>query len=74
MDHRMELTIDCIECQQPQVLKVRAQDLENFKAGKGHVQTIFPYLLPAEREMLLSRICGSCWDRMFKYEDDDDDI
>lgn len=71
MDRRIVVAIDCVECQQQQLLKVRPDDLEKYQAGAGHVQDIFPYLLPSEREVLLSRICGDCWDRMFDTGDEE---
>ena len=70
MNQMMDLTIRCVECLGGQTISVKANDLERFKSGKGNIQDIFPYLIPSEREMLLSRICGGCWDKMFEDKDD----
>lgn len=71
MNHKMDLTIRCVECQTPQTVSIKPGDFEKYKTGHGNIQDIFPYLLPAEREMLMSRICGDCWDRMFADHDED---
>jgi len=67
-----ELTINCVQCRKPQTIKVKDDDIERFKTGNGHIQAIFPYLLPAEREMFLSRICGNCWEELFIKDADDE--
>ena len=45
-------------------LKVAVADLERYLAGE-HVQRAFPYLTPGQREMLLSGLCGDCFDKLF---------
>ena len=70
MDDRITVAIPCVECHRPQEIKIRPGDVERYKAGEGSVQSVFPYLTASEREMFLSRICGTCWDRLFKEEDD----
>ncbi len=33
------------------------------------IQEAMPHLTSAERELLISRTCGVCWDKMFPEED-----
>lgn len=47
-------------------LMVRPEDVEEFYGNsRRHIQDIFDYLTPAEREMFQSGICGECWSRLF---------
>ena len=49
---------------------VRPQDLVARENG-ALVQDAFPYLTASEREMFISRLCGTCWDEIFGGEDDE---
>lgn len=59
----------CYQCGKPQEVIVDDAALRKFRAG-GFAQDCFPALPPAEREFLISGICGACWDEMF-YEEDE---
>jgi hypothetical protein len=65
----IELKITCIMCQKVHFINVSPEALNNYKNGM-HVQTAFPELEPWKREMLLSRICNTCWDELFPEEDE----
>jgi len=39
-----------------------------WKAGKGHIQNVLGDLSSDVREMLISGICPSCWDKTFGME------
>ena len=38
---------------------------EYMSPNRRHIQQIFPYLSPAERELLISHTCEKCWNKMF---------
>jgi len=59
----------CYSCKEPQVVHTIASDAIKFRDG-GFAQDCFPYLPAAEREFLISGICGKCWDEMFGGEED----
>lgn len=54
------VVVRCIRCKKLEKLSVNSSDLEDFKAGKGYVQSLFPYLNPAERDVLVTRFCLNC--------------
>lgn len=64
-----QLTVKCISCKQDQSVKVKEKDLKEYSNG-AHAQHAFPYLSADERELLISGICGSCFDKMFEDEDE----
>ena len=43
---------------------VGSDDLEDYQ-NEELIQNAFPYLTPDERELIISRICGKCFDKMF---------
>lgn len=61
----------CYSCNKPQEVGVWPDDLEKFRSGV-FAQDCFHYLPPAEREFLISGICGACWDEMFVGFDEDE--
>lgn len=67
-------TIPCPQCGKSTEIEVQAVDLRRYNQG-AHIQEAFPYLSAADRERLLSGICGDCFDTLFLYteEDLDDD-
>lgn len=49
---------------------MESEDLRRWKSGVL-VQKAFPYLKPAERELLISGFCDSCFESMFGDEEED---
>ena len=71
-ERNYELKVSCRRCKKTHTLKVRVEDYMTFDSpNRPHIQDIFPYLSPAERELLISGICPICWDEMFGGEDDE---
>lgn len=59
------VTTFCVNCDKEYVLNVNSEDLEKWETTNIFVQDAFSYLTPAERELLISGICGTCFDKMF---------
>lgn len=55
---------ECKSCKKEYKLEVTKQQLEMRKAGM-HIQDAFPHLSANDRELLMSGICGNCFDKMF---------
>lgn len=55
----------CLDCRKTYDIKVFAEDVIKYKNG-AFVQDAFPYLSDDEREILVSKTCGPCFDKMFK--------
>ena len=71
-ERNYELKVSCRMCKKTHSMKVRVEDYFLFDSpNRPHIQTIFPYLSPAERELLLSQTCEECWNKMFRGEDDE---
>jgi hypothetical protein len=58
------LQVSCKGCGSSHTLMVNATDVANWEMGE-YIQDAMPYLSADERELLISRTCGSCWDEMF---------
>ena len=59
------LEVRCKECAADHVIFVRMSDYINWKNDKGFIQDLMSYLSDSDRELLISGICGDCFDRMF---------
>lgn len=67
-ERNYEIRVTCVHCKREFVLKVRVQDYLLFDMpNRPHIQDIFPYLTPAERELLISHTCNECWQKMFSF-------
>lgn len=65
----VNIKVTCHICGKSYLITVERSDYELYASGKGHIQDIFPYLSPSDRELLISQTCRECWDEMFKYFD-----
>lgn len=71
-ERNYEMRVSCRLCKKTYTLKVRVEDYITFDSPfRPHIQDIFPYLTPAERELLISGTCDECWNKMFGGEDDE---
>ena len=62
--NEIELGSVCPSCKTLVKVKVKYVDYVKYCDG-ALAQVAFPYLQPAEREVLISGICPKCWDKMF---------
>jgi hypothetical protein len=59
----IELSVNCINCEESSVFKVGESDFTAWKSGKK-IDLAFPYLTVEERETVCSLVCGTCFDTM----------
>lgn len=66
-DRKMSLTKACVRCKKRYQLRVNSKDHDRWLEGE-HIQDVMPYLTAGERELLISGICGPCYDKLFPEE------
>lgn len=65
-----EIITQCPICGKQHKVLVREEDWELYNSpDRPRVQDIFPYLSPAERELLITGIDDECFNKMFGGED-----
>ena len=64
----MEISCKCRICKEERIVKVSEQSLKLWKSGM-HIQDAMPEVSVDDREMLMSQICPTCWDRLFGEEE-----
>lgn len=57
-------TRKCIECGELKTVEVNEGDYNDWLNGEL-IQQVMPYLTADERELLMSGICGTCFDEIF---------
>ena len=62
------LKVKCVTCGKVHTIRVNESDYVHYYKGEP-VQFAFPYLSANERELLISNICGKCYDEMFKEDE-----
>lgn len=65
--------VRCAICGTLYTIMYNRQDMVDWLSGQGFIQDIMPYLSDAERELLISRTCGSCFDEMFPAKLDNEE-
>ncbi len=60
--------VRCTFCGETITILCPQEGYEKWKAGEGHIQNLMPELTPGERELLISRTCEPCFDRLCKEE------
>jgi hypothetical protein len=66
-----ELYRTCKKCRKVIPVVVREEDYIKRLAG-AFIQDAYPYLTAAQRELFVSGICGTCWDKMFSSDDEEE--
>lgn len=65
-----EVKVKCDMCKIDHVIKVNPEDYKEWKDGGRHIQHVMPYLTPSERELLISKTCGECFEVLFGKEEE----
>jgi hypothetical protein len=64
-----EVTVECNRCKKEQTIGgITLAKLKHYQDGEL-IQNVLPELSPDQRELLISGICGKCFDEMFADED-----
>lgn len=66
------LTVTCYICKDVHDIQVNSQDYTEWKSGKL-IQDAFPYLSVDERELLVSRTCPKCWNKIWSAFEKEDE-
>jgi len=73
MADTVNITRTCSNCRKEHTLTVTAAGYRDWDQGRGaYVQVAFPELDPGQRELLVSGICGPCFDEIMVPEPEDD--
>lgn len=64
LSDKVTIKVTCPKCGKIYKVRVYPEDWEDYQNGKL-VQDAFPYLSADERELLISKICPDCWDKLF---------
>lgn len=62
------LEVECIICKTKHTIMVKTADYKKWSKGQAKIQEAMPYLTADERELLMSGICGRCFDKVFSEE------
>lgn len=73
-DNRSDIAdVQCAMCGAVYSIIYNREDMVDWLSGKGFIQDALPYLAMDERELLISRTCGNCFDKMFPPDLDNDE-
>ncbi len=58
------MIVECRQCQREFEIPVTDNQIADWKGG-GLIQRVMPNLTNSQRELLMTRTCGDCFDKMF---------
>lgn len=68
---KVSIPVNCKICGTKHILNVPYEGHRLWRSGV-HIQNALPTLSPDERELLISGTCGTCWDKMFPADPEED--
>jgi len=70
-DYNLDLI--CNNCGHLFIINVNKEDFNKYMRHEEYIQDALPYLTAGERELILSKTCDDCYNKMFELEDNDED-
>ena len=70
-NYKIDAKVICIHCTKLTWVSYVKRDFDAWCEGK-YLQYAMPYLAESEKELLISGTCSSCFDAMFKEDEDGD--
>tara|TARA_Y100001938_G_C8072496_1_gene423986 strand:+ start:268 stop:492 length:225 start_codon:yes stop_codon:yes gene_type:complete len=67
------LELECAHCDYEEKITVPEADYDAWMGGMKLIQDVFDYLTPAQRELMLSNTCDTCWNKFFPNSEEDDE-
>lgn len=65
------LEIKCSMCNETHKIEVKTCDWNRYEDGEEHIQDVFPYLNADQREIIISGVCGACFDVLYAFDEDE---
>ncbi len=62
------VTLQCIACKAEEEIPLTEEESQRVNTGEL-IQRVLPHLSAGQREILISGICGRCFDDLFEEED-----
>lgn len=63
----------CPECDKKNYIEISDEQYQRYTEGSELIQKIFPEMNPIQREILVTGICGDCWNKLFPIDKDEDE-
>jgi hypothetical protein len=67
-EKKTDIRATCLRCGETTVIKAKVSDVVAWQNGEL-IQDVLSYLSEEERELLISKTCGKCFDEMFPDSD-----
>lgn len=70
MTELLNVPVVCPSCRKQHFVTVAKDAYQKWRRGEGLIQNLMPELSASERELLISGVCGFCFDSLFPPEED----
>ena len=62
----LKVEIKCLKCKQTHIIEVPKKGYMRWLDTGARIQDVMPELPANDRELLISNICGPCFDKIFE--------
>ena len=63
---KIKVTASCVYCGRSVTVTIEEELFDKWRKGYEAIQDIMPDVSPDDREIFISNICGSCFDKLFE--------
>lgn len=72
-DKTTNIVKTCVMCNNTYKLEVKTNDLHAYMRGKN-IQDAFPYLSAGDRELIISGICNTCFEKLMVDDEPEENM
>ena len=73
-NEKINVTVPCSFCNAKYAIKMTAAQFNELQSPhRRHIQDIIPELAPEMRELFISGMCPKCWDKLFSFENEEEE-
>ena len=73
-NEKINVNVPCGFCHtEHKVEMTESQFNELMSPHRRHIQDIIPELAPEMRELFISGMCPKCWDKLFNFENEEEE-
>ena len=73
-NEKISVTVPCSFCHTEYPIQMTQAQLDELMSPhRRHIQDIIPELAPEMRELFISGMCPKCWDKLFSFENEEEE-
>ena len=73
-NEKLSVNVPCSFCNAEYIIEMTVSQFNELQSPhRRHIQDIIPELAPEMRELFISGMCPKCWDKLFSFENEEEE-